>query len=168
MELQSFQVIQKYIYKSEKIIIRINPSHYLVTFLLSGWDDSRIRGFYPESGHIMFTIDDAHRKGVTAVTSTSDCRRLVSGGGEGQVRVWNLDVRQQMYGSRNKMGYTVTTTLVEAMKEHTNAVSTIRITNDDKLCVSASADGTCIIWDLRSVFKDQGFHCFFFSLEYSA
>ena len=34
----------------------------------------------------MYTIEDAHTKGVTALSLTSDCRHIISGGGEGQVR----------------------------------------------------------------------------------
>lgn len=39
----------------------------------------------------MFEIVDAHKQGVTALAVTSDSRRLVTGGGEGQVRVWQID-----------------------------------------------------------------------------
>lgn len=35
------------------------------------------------------------------------------------------------------------------MKEHKNAVSQIRINKSDTECVSASWDGTSIIWDLK-------------------
>lgn len=44
-----------------------------------------IRLFTPESGRLMMMIPNAHSMGVTAIKSTSDCTRLVSGGGEGQV-----------------------------------------------------------------------------------
>lgn len=37
----------------------------------------------------MYTIEDAHSKGVTSLALTSDCRHIISGGGEGQVRAWN-------------------------------------------------------------------------------
>jgi len=49
------------------------------------WDDGKIRTFYPESGRVMYTIENAHNKGVTALALTSDCRHIISGGGEGQV-----------------------------------------------------------------------------------
>ena len=44
----------------------------------------------PESGKEMFTQEEAHAKGVTALASYSDCRHIVSGGGEGSVRVWQI------------------------------------------------------------------------------
>jgi len=39
--------------------------------------------------------------------------------------------------------------LVHSMKEHRGAVTCIRITKDNTQCVSASADGSCIVWDLE-------------------
>lgn len=54
------------------------------------WNDGKIRLFTPESGSLMLTIPNAHSMGVTALASASDCRHLVSGGGEGQVRLIKL------------------------------------------------------------------------------
>ncbi len=103
--------------------------------IVSGWDDGKIRAFYPESGKVMFTINDAHQRGVTSVALTSDCRRIVSGGGEGQVRVWSLGRDSQ--------------TLEATMKEHKNAIVQIKINKNDTECLTASWDGTCITWDLK-------------------
>ena len=55
------------------------------TSILSGWDDGKIRAFYPESGKLIFAINDAHNRGVTSIAVTSDCKRIISGGGEGMV-----------------------------------------------------------------------------------
>jgi len=72
--------------------------------IISGWSDGKIRGFFPQSGKQMFppflltntltliryVIHDAHINGVTAMAATSDCERIVSGGQEGEVRVWKI------------------------------------------------------------------------------
>ncbi|VDQ01461.1 unnamed protein product [Trichobilharzia regenti] len=136
---------------------------------MTGWDDSKIRAFYPETGRLMYTVQNAHKKGVTAVCTTSTCDRIISGGGEGQVRVWDIkEVRpsnNHLYGNRHKRTTdkaagdgsagipesTFASVLVAAMYEHTNAVSCIQISKDDKSCVSASADSTCIIWCLQKI-----------------
>ncbi|KAK2816865.1 hypothetical protein Q5P01_025056 [Channa striata] len=102
--------------------------------IISAWNDGKIRVFAPESGRLMLIIHNAHRMGVTAIAGTRDCRRIVSGGGEGQVRVWEL----QSHSYR----------LLETMKEHKALVACIKIKSDDKECVTASSDGACIIWDL--------------------
>ena len=38
----------------------------------------------------MYVIHDAHINGVTSLTSTSDSCRIVSGGAEGEVRIWKI------------------------------------------------------------------------------
>jgi cilia- and flagella-associated protein 52 len=53
------------------------------------------------------------------------------------VRVWSIKNDSQ--------------TLEQTMKEHKNAVSQIRINKEDTQCLTASWDGTCIIWDLKYI-----------------
>eukprot|EP00066_Takifugu_rubripes_P006911 XP_003972038.2 PREDICTED: cilia- and flagella-associated protein 52 [Takifugu rubripes] len=102
--------------------------------IISAWNDGKVRVFAPESGRLVLIIHDAHNTGVTAIAGTRNCKRIISGGGKGMVRVWEL----QPKGHR----------LLETMKEHRGAVTCIKIKSDDKECVSASSDGACIIWDL--------------------
>ncbi|XP_049900646.1 cilia- and flagella-associated protein 52 [Epinephelus moara] len=102
--------------------------------IISAWNDGKIRVFAPESGRLMVIIHNAHRMGVTAIAGTRDCKRIVSGGGEGQVRVWEL----QPHSHR----------LLETMKEHKATITCIKIKSNDKECVTASSDGACIIWDI--------------------
>ncbi|KER19197.1 hypothetical protein T265_11948 [Opisthorchis viverrini] len=155
------------------------------TAILSGWDDSKIRAFYPETGRLMYSIHNAHKKGVTAICSTSKCNRIISGGGEGHLRVWDIKeirpkiekfghrrLRHRHSAGRLEAGddagipeSSFVTVLVAAMHEHTNAVSCIQISKDDKSCVSASADSTCIIWCLETfrrrqiIFSNTLFRC---------
>lgn len=113
----------------------------------------------------MYEIDKAHKKGITAICSTSNPNRIISGGGEGHVRIWDIieipSKNKVLSKSKcsNNHGKVVeladskfASTLVTAMFEHTNAVTCIKITKDDRSCVSASADSTCIIWCLEKVF----------------
>uniref|UniRef100_H3CIU6 Cilia- and flagella-associated protein 52 n=1 Tax=Tetraodon nigroviridis TaxID=99883 RepID=H3CIU6_TETNG len=102
--------------------------------IISAWDDGKIRVFAPESGRLMLIIHGAHNMGVTAIAGTRNCKRIISGGGTGMVRVWEL----QSKGHR----------LLETMKEHKGTVTCVKIKGDDKECVSASSDGVCIIWDI--------------------
>lgn len=107
--------------------------------ILSGWSDGKLRAFGPQTGRLMWVINDAHPKGVTAIATTSDSRFVVTGGLEGAVRVWSL--------GRDKQS------LVASMKEHRARVEWISMRNSsDEECVSAGADGSCIVWDL-SVMK---------------
>jgi len=102
--------------------------------ILSGWNDGKVRAFLPQSGKLLFAINDAHNHGVTAIAGTSDCQKIVSGGMEGEVRVWRVGRQTQiMEGS---------------LKEHRGRVSDIKINRQDTQAVSSSYDGSCIIWDI--------------------
>ncbi|KAL2087100.1 hypothetical protein ACEWY4_018159 [Coilia grayii] len=109
--------------------------------IVSAWNDGKIRIFTPETGRLMLVVHNAHHMGVTAIACTSDCLRIISGGGEGQIRVWEI-----LKGSYK---------LVETMKEHKASVNCIKIKSNDKECVSASSDGACIIWDLVRYVRNQ-------------
>lgn len=71
-------------------------------------------------------------QGVTAIACTSDNRRVISGGGEGQVRVWEVTPRGQY--------------MKVALKEHKGAVSCIKIrTNNEEVsvCVLRRGESPC-------------------------
>jgi WD40 repeat protein len=104
--------------------------------LITGWSDGKIRAFLPQSGRLMYVINDAHKNGCTAVSCTSDCAKIVSGGMEGEVRVWKV-LRQ-------------TQVMEVSLKEHRGRVWCIRLKEDNSLAVSASSDGSCIVWDLTT------------------
>ncbi|NXI89744.1 CFA52 protein, partial [Psophia crepitans] len=111
------------------------------TSIISAWNDGKIRAFTPETGELMYVINYAHSLEVTAIATTSDCKRIVSGGSEGQVRLWEIGEKTQKLG--------------EILKEHVSAVSCIKIKKDDRECVTASLDGTCIIWDIVRCARKQ-------------
>lgn len=104
--------------------------------IISGWSDGKIRSFFPQSGKLNYVINDAHKDGVTALAMTSDCARIISGGMTGEVRVWRIGRQTQ--------------TMDASLKEHRGRVWQIKVTADDTKAVSASSDGSCIIWDLNS------------------
>jgi len=52
--------------------------------IVSGWSDGKIRAFLPQSGGLLYVINDVHKNGVTALATTSDCTKIVSGG----MRAW--------------------------------------------------------------------------------
>jgi len=70
------------------------------------------------------------------MATASDCGRIVTGGMEGEVRVWRIGRQTQ--------------TMDASLKEHRGRVWSIIIRADDSQAVSASSDGSCIIWDLQT------------------
>ncbi|KAK2515497.1 hypothetical protein Q9233_014010 [Columba guinea] len=109
--------------------------------IISAWNDGKIRAFVPATGEPTYEINNAHNLGVTAIAATSDCKQIISGGGDGQVRIWNIGEKTQK--------------LREVLKEHRGAVSCIKINKNDKEGVTASLDGTCVIWDLVRYVRKQ-------------
>lgn len=111
--------------------------------IVTGWNDGKIRSFYPETGRIKFVIPDAHSEKVTALEIASDDSRspwkLISGGSDGKVRVWNVSSSHRA--------------MVASLKEHRGAVNCIKCNSDFTQCVSASSDGSCIVWDLERLVR---------------
>jgi len=120
----------------EALCANITPSG---STLVSGWDDGKIRAFFPESGRMKFVISDAHSEGVTALAIADNDRtgswRIISGGGEGRVRIWNVTHSHRA--------------LVTSLKEHRGPVNSIKINKDSSQAITASSDGSCIVWDLE-------------------
>ena len=64
--------------------------------IVSGWTDGKIRAFLPQSGKLLWIINEAHKPGdktfggVTCLCSTTDCSNIISGGSDGEVRLWNI------------------------------------------------------------------------------
>jgi WD40 repeat protein len=118
--------------------------------IVSGWSDGKIRAFKPQTGKLMFAINDAHRDGVTAIAVTKDNQRIISGGQAGQVRVWQ-------FGPQGRM--------ISSMKEHKGRVNSIVMNADDSECTSASSDGSCIVWNLERFVRST---CLFASTQFQA
>ena len=131
--------------------------------IISGWADGKIRAFTPQSGKLIYAINDSHKDGVTAITAYSDCSRIVSGGFHGEVRVWRISKSYQQ--------------LEKSLKEHKSRVSRIDLRDSDSpdiiRAVSASHDGSCIIWDLIAgirllcVFEQTNFHSVAYCSDFS-
>lgn len=137
--------------------IDITPSG---TSIISAWSDGKIRSFLPQSGKSKFIIPDAHPDEVTAITTCNDDDlgsdwRLVSGGKDGSIRVWIVTKSHRR--------------LHHSMKEHRGSINALTCNKDGTQVVSASSDGSCIVWDLQkgirihalfenAVFTDMKFH----------
>jgi WD40 repeat protein len=104
--------------------------------IISGWSDGKIRSFTPQTGKLLYAIEDAHKEGVTAIRMLTDCARVVSGGMKGDIRIWKLSKSHQE--------------LVASLKEHKGRIWSLVIRTDDNArAVSACADGSVIVWDLE-------------------
>jgi len=102
--------------------------------VLSGWTDGKIRTFRMDNGDPLWSIDNAHKGGVTALELSHNQKFMVSGGMGGEVRVWEMKTKD----------------LVTHLKEHTAKVSKVHIFADDTYCLSAGKDRCILCWDLKN------------------
>lgn len=58
---------------------------------------------------------------------------FVSGGNEGEVRVWEMKSRE----------------MVSHLKEHTSRVTKVRLIGDEMHVISSSKDRALLLWDLK-------------------
>lgn len=101
--------------------------------VFSGWTDGKIRSHEAEQGVALWHIDNCHHNGVTSIEVSHNQKFIVSGGEEGEVRVWEIRTRE----------------MILHLKQHTMAVSSLQLFENDMQVVSASRDRTIYIWDLR-------------------
>lgn len=71
--------------KSDNSVRKVCAPGQSLSFCSSAWNDGKIRAFVPATGEPMYEINNAHNLGVTAIAATSDCKQIISGGGDGQV-----------------------------------------------------------------------------------
>ncbi|XP_043524972.1 cilia- and flagella-associated protein 52 [Frieseomelitta varia] len=104
--------------------------------IISTWNDGTIKGFALNGGKLLFEINSAHTKCVSTVTITNDDDKLISGGCDGQVRIWN---------AKSELRH-----LLQVLKEHRGPITSLHVSPDNKSLISSSTDGTCILWNLRN------------------
>jgi WD40 repeat protein len=131
--------------------------------IISGWNDGKVRAFYPETGRLQYVIHDCHsaeKGGVTAIALSRDGGRLVTGGKDSLVRIWAL--------STDVSSGKVSSKMLASLREHQSEVSWMAMKSDDTEFVSASHDGSCVLWDLtkcsrlNALFASTQFECVLF------
>jgi WD40 repeat protein len=109
--------------------------------ILSGWSDGKVRSFGPQSGKLLFVINDAHSGDVSSIAACNDMQRIVTGGSDGCVRVWRVSKQSRV--------------MIASMKEHKASINTISVRSNDSECVTSSSDGSCIVWDLQKNLRNN-------------
>ena len=113
-----------------------SPTSFVLTLeiIISGWEDGKIRAFRADNGQSLWTIDNAHRGGVTSLVISSNQRFIVSGGTDGEIRVWEIRSKD----------------MISHLKEHTSKITDLKLLSDDIHLISVSRDKCMLTWDLRS------------------
>jgi len=106
---------------------------FSIDAVISGWTNGCVHSHHASTGELLWKIKDAHPSGVTALKLARNLRFVVTGGEEGEVRVWELRQRS----------------LVSHLKEHSARVTRVTLFDDDVHAVSCSRDKSFLTWDLR-------------------
>merc|ERR1719265_686541 len=102
--------------------------------ICTGLSDGRMLAYDCVQGQSLWHIDNAHKGGVTTMRLPTNVRFVVSGGSEGELRVWELKTRQ----------------MVSHLKEHNARVNDLMLFPNDQYAVSCSRDRCLLTWDLRA------------------
>lgn len=102
--------------------------------LISGWSDGSVLAHNAEDGSNLWMLKNAHPGGVTALVLSHNRRFILTGGPQGEVRLWELRSRE----------------LISHLKEHKQKVTSLALFEDDTLGISGSRDRCMLRWDLRS------------------
>lgn len=102
--------------------------------LVAGCNDSRLMCFDMAQGQNLWHIDNAHKGGVSSVKLSPNIRFVLSGGAEGELRVWEFKNRE----------------MVSHLKEHNARVNEVNMFPNGQYAISCSRDRCLLTWDLRS------------------
>lgn len=83
---------------------------------------------------MLWTVDNAHKGGVSTIDLSNNFKFFVTGGVDGGVRVWEIRTRE----------------LITHLKEHTSKVTKVKILPDDINLYSAARDRSLLSWDLKN------------------
>lgn len=81
----------------------------------------------------LWQIDGAHANGVTAIAMSESEKFFVSGGEDGEIRLWDIKTRE----------------MVSHLKEHNSRVTGLALCSDHVHALSCSRDRCIFVWDLR-------------------
>eukprot|EP00446_Apocalathium_sp_SHHI-4_P042893 CAMPEP_0177326478 /NCGR_PEP_ID=MMETSP0368-20130122/18364_1 /TAXON_ID=447022 ORGANISM="Scrippsiella hangoei-like, Strain SHHI-4" /NCGR_SAMPLE_ID=MMETSP0368 /ASSEMBLY_ACC=CAM_ASM_000363 /LENGTH=612 /DNA_ID=CAMNT_0018786447 /DNA_START=51 /DNA_END=1889 /DNA_ORIENTATION=+ len=101
--------------------------------LVAGCNDGRLQSYDCAQGQNLWHIDNAHKGGVTSVKLASNCRFIVSGGVEGDLRIWEMKTRD----------------MASHLSEHKGRITEVQIFPNDQYAISCSRDRCLLTWDLR-------------------
>jgi WD40 repeat protein len=101
--------------------------------LLIACDANLIKIYNPASGDLIQTLD-GHSSDVTAISISTDGKRIASGDRDGSTKIWDA----------------LTGDSLLQLGRHTDAIENLTFSPDGRWLITASDDATMKIWDTRS------------------
>ena len=85
--------------------------------VLTGWGDGNVRCHdAARGGELLWTLPNANVGGVTCVAAAHGLHFFVTGGANGEVRIWDMRTRS----------------MISNLKEHTSRVVALKVLDDDQ------------------------------------
>ncbi len=107
--------------------------------LFSGWSDGKLRNHQISNSKgknnliiELWTIDNVHKNGVSAMTVSKNNRFICTGGELGEVRIWEIKSLE----------------MVSTLKEHKSKVTKVELMENDLHLLTTAKDRSILIWDL--------------------
>ncbi|KAG5310590.1 CFA52 protein, partial [Acromyrmex insinuator] len=138
--------VRLWVLEKQKERVRVTVANFICSsllfarddqMLLSAWNDGIIRAFSSHNGDLFFSIHNAHTKAISTIAITNDDTTLISGGCDGQVRIWDINTDVQR--------------LINILKEHRGPITSLHVSSNNEDLISSSTDGTCVVWDIVGV-----------------
>jgi len=102
--------------------------------LVAGYQDGKVRSFDMFQGALLWDIENAHRGGTNCIQIAQNARFILTGGKEGDLRVWELRTRE----------------MVSHLKEHSAIINDLHLFDNDRYGISVSRDHQLFTWDLQA------------------
>lgn len=81
---------------------------------------------------MLWSIDNAHKGGVTAITMSKASKFICTGGQTGEVRIWEIRSKE----------------MISNLKEHLQKVTQVQLFSNDIQLMTTSKDKSILIWDI--------------------
>lgn len=102
--------------------------------IVAGCTDGRLLCYDSMRGEGLWHIDNAHGGGVTSLQVANNVRFVLSGGAQGELRIWKINTREMACN----------------LKEHQARVNQVALFPNDQFAISVSRDRSLLTWDLRT------------------
>lgn len=81
---------------------------------------------------MLWSIDNVHKKGITALCLSTNQKFVCTGGVDGEVRVWEIRSKE----------------MISHLKEHISNVTKVQLFSNDVQLLSTAKDKSILVWDL--------------------
>lgn len=91
---------------------------------------------------VIWTMDNAHKGGVTSLCLSNNQKFFCTGGVEGEVRIWEIRSKE----------------MISHLKEHIQSITKVQLFSNDVHLLTTAKDKSILIWDLSKEKRIGSYH----------